>query len=65
MSLDLEDDDITFIKGGDTRKTTLQPDDLASPREPLVGSSPEMARPAWQRVETEPHEASWIGLGSL
>ena len=38
MSLDLEDDDIKFIKGGDTRKTTLHPDDLASQQEP------EMAR---------------------
>ena len=38
--MNYEDDaDITFIKGADTRKNTLHPDDTASQQEP------EIARP--------------------
>ena len=64
MSNSYEDDTgIKFIKGADTRKTTIAPGDLESQKEP------EIARPrtsaAQQRVATEPDDASWIGLGSL
>jgi hypothetical protein len=63
--MSLEDDvDIKFIKGGDTRKNTIRPDDVASQEEQLAIVRPQTTATQY-RVATEPDEASWVGLGSL
>ena len=64
MSSFEDDADIKFIKGGDTRKSTIRPADMVRQEEQVEIARPQTSA-TQQRVATEPDEASWIGLGSL